>query len=78
MLSAQAVRLYWRYSLQGGAFREPIGVHHPSRSGDCPRRRHAPAPREHANFAGSNDVTISTRLPSLATDATEHPPGSKG
>ncbi|MBK7061539.1 MAG: hypothetical protein IPH51_13885 [Rubrivivax sp.] len=46
MLSTQAVQLYWRYSLDGRTFREPIGVHDPSR-----RRRMEPTPRRFSTAA---------------------------
>lgn len=41
MLSTQAVQLYWRYSLAGRTFREPIGVHDPS----APPKKMEPTPR---------------------------------
>jgi integrase len=41
MLSSQAVQLYWRYSLDGRTFREPIGVHDPS----APPKKMEPTPR---------------------------------
>jgi integrase len=41
MLSTQAVQLYWRYSLDGRTFREPIGVHDPS----APPKKMEPTPR---------------------------------
>lgn len=41
MLSSQAVQLYWRYSLGGRTFREPIGVHDPS----APPKKMEPTPR---------------------------------
>jgi integrase len=41
MLSSQAVQLYWRYSLDGRTYREPIGVHDPS----APPKKMEPTPR---------------------------------
>jgi integrase len=41
MLSTQGVQLYWRYSLDGRTFREPIGVHDPS----APPKKMEPTPR---------------------------------
>jgi integrase len=41
MLSTQAVQLYWRYSLDGRTFREPIGVHDSS----APPKKMEPTPR---------------------------------
>jgi len=41
LLSTQAVQLYWRYSLDGRTFREPIGVHDPT----APPKKMEPTPR---------------------------------
>lgn len=41
LLSTQAVQLYWRYSLEGRTYREPIGVHDPS----SPPKKMEPTPR---------------------------------